>query len=69
MNTHYIITVFYDGQLNSTWKYSNAVEAVHAWDKCVDHAFANEVATYNLEEPNGKMHTKHFYKTGNVVIR
>jgi antitoxin component YwqK of YwqJK toxin-antitoxin module len=60
------ISAYYDGKLRHTSNYSNAVDAVHAFDKCVDYGFANEYATYNLLEPNGKMHTKHFYKNGEV---
>ena len=66
MDYHYVLTVHYDGNYHSSFRYSDAIDAVHAFDKCVDHAFANEVATYNLLEPNGKMHTKNFYKDGRV---
>jgi hypothetical protein len=45
------------------------LEAVNAWDKCVDYGFAKEYATYNLSDPTGKMYTKTFYADGNVVIK
>mgnify|MGYP003345517290 FL=1 len=63
---NYVLTVHYDGNYHSSFRFTDAIDAVHAFDKCVDHAFANEVATYNLLEPNGKMHTKNFYKDGRV---
>jgi hypothetical protein len=45
------------------------LEAVRAWDKCVDYGFAKEYATYNLSDPTGKMYTKSFYTNGEVVIK
>mgnify|MGYP003351803664 CR=1 FL=1 len=65
----YSLTVHYDGNYHSSFKFDNAVTAVEAFQKCSDWGFANSYATYNLLEPSGKMHTKHFYKTGEVVIR
>ena len=66
MEYNYVLTVHYDGNYHSSYRYSDAITAVHEFDKCVDHAFANEYATYNLLEPNGKMHTKNFYRDGKV---
>ena len=65
----YQISVYYDGEFVNSFVYSNALEAVNAFDKCNDHAFADELATYNLLEPSGKMHTKNYYRTGKVVVR
>lgn len=63
----YAITASYDGkQPHWTGRYSDAVSAVEAWQKFVDFGFADTYATYNLAEPNGKLHTKHFYRTGEV---
>jgi hypothetical protein len=45
------------------------LEAVNAWDKCVDYGTAKEYATYNLSDLTGKMYTKTFYTNGNVVIK
>ena len=66
MEYNYVLTVHYDGNYHSSFKFDNALNAVHSFDKCVDWGFANEYATYNLLEPNGKMHTKVFYKDGRV---
>lgn len=62
----YQLSIYYDGKFRNSFVYPNAVEAVHSFDKCVDWGTANEYATYNLLEPSGKMHTKNFYKNGEV---
>jgi len=48
---------------------SDALTAVHSFDKCSDFGDAKEYATYNLSEPNGKMHTKNFYRNGKVSTK
>lgn len=63
----YKLTVSYDGEKVSTWDFSDALTAVHEFDKCVDFGNAKEYATYNLSEPSGKMHTKNFYRNGKVT--
>jgi hypothetical protein len=63
----YKLSIFYDGNPVAVWNYSDAVEAVHNFDKCSDYGDAVEYATYNLSEPNGKMHTKNFYRNGKVT--
>jgi len=45
------------------------LEAVDVWNKCVDHGFAKEYATYNLSDPIGKMYTKTFYANGEVSVK
>ena len=68
MDYSYAITASYDGQPpHWTGRYTDAITAVEAWQKCVDHGFATEYATYNLAEPNGKLHTLNFYKNGKVT--
>jgi hypothetical protein len=67
MDYYYVITTHYDGNYKSSHRYTNAVDAVEEWQKCVDWGFADEYATYNLLEPNGKMHTKNFYRNGKVT--
>ena len=63
----YKLTIAYDGNAPLiTESYSDAITAVHTFDKCSDYGDALEYATYNLSEPNGKMHTKIFYTNGNV---
>ena len=64
----YKLTAIYDDENKPqfTQIYDNALDAVHAFDKCVDWGFADEYATYNLFEPSGKCHTKIFWKDGKV---
>ena len=62
----YKLSISYDGKPFAVWTYSDAVEAVHNFDKCSDYGDAEEYATYNLSEPSGKMHTKNFYRNGKV---
>ena len=62
----YQITTYYDGKLFSSHVYNNCLDAVNDFNLCTDSGIAKETATYNLLEPNGKMHTKVFYKDGRV---
>jgi hypothetical protein len=62
----YQLTIFYDGKIISNHNFSDAISAVHEFDKCSDYGDAKEYATYNLSEPNGKMHTKNFHRNGMV---
>ena len=63
----YKLSIYYDGNPVAIWSYSDAVEAVHQFDRCADFGDAKEYATYNLSEPSGKMHTKNFYRNGKVT--
>lgn len=65
----YKLEIFYDGDIVSTHRFWDALEAVHTFDKCIDFGDAKEYATYNLSEPSGKMHTKNFYRNGKVSIK
>ena len=65
----YQISISYDGKLISNHNYTDAISAVHAFDNCVDEGGALEYATYNLSEPNGKMHTKVFERNGKVSVK
>lgn len=69
MEYNYSLTTSYDGELVNTLRVSDMLEAVNAWNKCVDFGDAKEYATYNLSDPIGKMYTKTFYRNGEVVIK
>jgi hypothetical protein len=69
MEYTYSLTTSYDGELVNTLRVSDMLEAVNAWDKCVDYGTAKEYATYNLSDLTGKMYTKTFYTNGEVVIK
>ena len=66
MEYNYVLTTHYDGNYYSSHRYPDALSAVDAFRKCVDVGDAKDYATYNLLEPNGKMHTLNFYRNGNV---
>lgn len=66
MEYTYSLTTSYDGSLIHTLRVSDLLEAVSAWNKCVDSGDAKEYATYNLSDPMGKMYTKNFYRNGEV---
>ena len=65
----YKLFTYYDGKLEFTANYSDALEAFEAFARCKDVGFAIENATYNLEMPTGKMYTKNFDRTGLVSHR
>jgi len=67
MEYSYVLTTSYDGELFSTLRISDFLEAHEAWAKCVDHGNAIEYATYNLTDLTGKMYTKIFYADGRVT--
>ena len=68
MEYNYVITTHYDGNYHSSYRYSDAIEAVHSFDKCVDWGFANDYSVVNLEMPSGKMYTRIFYREGRRVV-
>jgi hypothetical protein len=65
----YKLFTYYDGNLEFTHQFADALQAFEAFARCKDHGFANELATYNLEMPTGKMYTKNFYRNGMVVMK
>jgi hypothetical protein len=69
MEYNYVLTTYYDGELFSTHRISDFMEAHEAWAKCVDYGNATMFATYNLTDPTGKMYTKTFYRNGEVSMR
>ena len=62
----YRLDTYYDGELEFTHQFSDALQAFEAFAKCYDVGFANEFATYNLSLPTGKMYTKNFNRIGLV---
>ena len=63
----FVLTTHYDGNYHSSRRYPDALSAVDDWFRCSDWGFADSYATYNLLEPNGKLHTKTFYRDGRVT--
>lgn len=68
MEYEYSVTCTYDSEAMPKWtgRFDNALEAVNCYNKFIDYGFANEYSTINLAEPNGKLHTKIFYRDGRV---
>jgi len=69
MEYNYSLTTSYDGELRHTLRTADMLEAVDAWNRCVDYGTAIGYATYNLSDPMGKMYTKTFYRNGDVSVR
>ena len=65
----YKLDTYYDGNLEFTHQFSDALQAFEAFAKCYDVGFAKEFATYNLSLPTGKMYTKNFDRLGLVSIK
>lgn len=64
----YAITSTNDGGRNPEWigRFSDCLTAVETFQKFNDYGDAVEYRTINLSEPSGKMHTKIFYRNGEV---
>jgi hypothetical protein len=65
----YRLDTYYDGELEYTFQFADALQAFEAFAKCYDVGFANEFATYNLSLPTGKMYTKNFDRIGLVSAK
>lgn len=64
----YSVTCLNDSEASPSWtgRYSDALSAVEVFSSFKDYGDAKEYRTINLAEPSGKMHTKIFYRNGNV---
>ncbi len=56
----YMIQAVEDGAVTFSQRYTNAVDAVHAYDRFVDFGFAKWQREIVLVEPSGKAHAKVF---------
>jgi hypothetical protein len=69
MDYEYAVTCSYDGKApHWSIRLDNALDAVKSYLSFTDWGMANEYATVNLSEPNGKMHTSTFYREGRKVV-
>ena len=66
MDNTFIITVHNDGDYFSSFRYVDALSAVNDFNKFNDVGEAREYRTVNLLEPSGKLHTRNFYRNGDV---
>ena len=64
----YSVTSTNDSESAPKWvgRYANALDAVNVFNSFSDYGDAKEYRVVNLSEPSGKMHTKTFYRNGNV---
>lgn len=65
----YVIKVVTDGVESWGQGYDDAVSAVHAFDKFVDHGTFCKERIVTLTEPNGKEHIKTFYHPAFVPVK
>ena len=67
----YAVTSTNDSATSPNWvgRYENALDAVNVFNSFIDYGDAQEYRTVNLSEPSGKMHTKTFYRNGEVVAK
>ena len=67
----YSVTCSHDGEAQPRWigRFSDCLSAVECYQRFVDWGTAATYSTINLSEPNGKMHTKTFYKSGEMVAK
>ena len=56
----FMVQAIQDGDVTFTRRYDNALEAVSAYNKFVDHGLARMWIEIVLLEPNGKTHAKTF---------
>lgn len=56
----FLLQVITDGEVSFSKRYGNAVEAVMAFSKFVDHGTCRYQREVVLVEPNGQMHSKVF---------
>ncbi len=65
----YKLTCAYDSNApHWSAEYENEFGAWENFFLFTDWGMANEYATVNLSEPNGKMHTSTFYREGRKVV-
>lgn len=57
-----------DGFMTYNKQYTNAVEAIHDYDKFVDYGLAHYLLEVVLVEPNNRIHTKSFDARQEVPI-
>jgi hypothetical protein len=64
----YTVQIVTDGAVSWIKSYDCALDAVRAYEACVDHGFARYEREIVLVEPNGKVHNKIFQVPYGVAI-
>jgi hypothetical protein len=60
MNYQFMLQIVEDGAITFSQRYDNALDAVNAYNKCVDYGNSRIWREILLVEPNGKAHAKTF---------
>jgi hypothetical protein len=68
MGTTYVLMVIADGVQEWAKHYDNAVDAVTAYNKFIDHGTCVHERVVSLVEPNGKFHSKIFLNPAGLAI-
>ncbi len=61
MDYNYLLTTEYDGEVYSTHRINDFVDAAQVWSMCRDSGNAKEFARYTILDPAGLSYTKSFY--------
>ena len=62
------LAIMEDGACTYTRMFSNALEAVNTYNAIKDYGFARNEREATLIEPNGKTHSKVFYRPGSPAL-
>lgn len=68
MDTTYTVVVITDGKQEWAQNYDNALDAVTAYSKFIDHGTCTDERVVTLVEPNGKFHSKIFLNPAGLAI-
>jgi hypothetical protein len=68
MGATYVLMVIADGVQEWAKHYDNAVDAVTAYNKFMDHGTCVHERVVSLVEPNGKFHSKIFLNPAGLAI-
>jgi hypothetical protein len=68
MGTTYVLMVIADGVQEWAKHYDNAVDAVTAYNKFIDHGTCVHERVVSLVEPNGKFYSKIFLNPAGLAI-
>jgi len=68
MDTTYTVVVITDGVKEWAKNYDNALDAVSAYNKFIDHGTCMHERVISLVEPSGKFHSKIFLNPVGLAI-
>lgn len=64
----FMVQVITDGSCTYSKSFDNAIEAVNCYNSFTDWGFALTEREATLIEPNGKSHSKFFYRPANASL-